>query len=231
MKSILSYVLTCREKIAILVIVALLLLGGWYGFIYRPIQERIAAADTTELESQMELEQMRAAKIKTMKAEIADNKAAGVPEVPSYNNFKKELDELNRIFGRAYDFNFQFSEPEEDGTTLRRNIAISFTADNYDNAVEMMSEILNGPYRSLVHDVAVSSESLTNADHNPNIKSGRVSVSFAMTYIETEYGAENLNGITEKQEPEKQQGGLANADLSSLSRSELETAAEAVLGE
>ena len=31
MKSILSYVLTRREKIAILVIVALLLLGGWYG--------------------------------------------------------------------------------------------------------------------------------------------------------------------------------------------------------
>ena len=101
MKSILSYVLTRGEKIALLLIVLLILLGGWYGFIYRPVQERIAAADTTDLESQMELEQMRAAKIKAMQAEIEENKAVGAPVVPSYNNFKQVLDEINRIFGRA----------------------------------------------------------------------------------------------------------------------------------
>ena len=231
MKSILSYVLTRGEKIALLLIVLLILLGGWYGFIYRPVQERIAAADTTDLESQMELEQMRAAKIKAMQAEIEENKAVGAPVVPSYNNFKQVLHEINRIFGRAYNYNFQFSEPEEDGTTIRRNIAVSATADNYDSAVEMMREILEGPYRSLVHDVTISSESLTNADHDPNIKSGRVAVSFALTYFETEYGAENLNGIQGKQETTNQQGGLANADMSNLERSELETAADAVFGE
>ena len=64
MKSILSYVLTRTEKIVLLILVALFLLAGWYMGIYHPIQLRIQAADTTDLESEMEMEQMRAAKIK-----------------------------------------------------------------------------------------------------------------------------------------------------------------------
>ena len=66
MKSILSYVLTRTEKIALLVIALLALLAGWYVGIYTPIQKRIAAADTTELEAEMQLEQMKAGRIKAM---------------------------------------------------------------------------------------------------------------------------------------------------------------------
>lgn len=231
MKSILSYVLTRTEKIVLLILVALFLLAGWYMGIYHPIQLRIQAADTTDLESEMEMEQMRAAKIKAMQAEIDENKNAGAPMVPSYNNFKKELDALNQTFGQAYEFHFQFSEPEEDGNTLRRNMAVSFAADNYDHAVEMMRQLQEGPYRMMIHDVTISSDSLTDANYAANIKTGRVTVAFSLTYYETKVEAENLNGLSSDTQDTQAAGGLANAELSNLERSELETAAEAAFGE
>lgn len=49
MKSLMSYVLTKKEKAAIVVLLLLILLTDWYVGIYSPIQERIEAADTTDL--------------------------------------------------------------------------------------------------------------------------------------------------------------------------------------
>lgn len=230
MKSILSYVLTRREKIALLVIVLLALLAGWYIGIYTPIQNRITEADTTDLESQMELEQMKSARIKSMQTEIDENKAAGAPIVPTYNNFKQELDELNQVYGHAYDFDFAFSEPQWDGQTVRRDISVSCRAENYDGAVELMRQILKGPYRSMIHDVSIISGSLVNADFISNIKKGRVFLSFTMTYFETTADSESLEGLPQQAQAD-QATGLAGADLSNLQRSDLETAAEAAFGE
>lgn len=231
MKSLLSYVLTRTEKIALLVIAALVLLGGWYVGIYHPIQLRIEAADTSELESELEIEQMRAAKIKKMQAEIQENQAAGAPEVPSFDNFKKELDELNRIFGRGYDFEFQFAQPEQDGKNVRRSVAVAFNADSYGSAVEMMREILQGPYRSMIREVSITPDSRVYAAQEPELRTGRVAVSFSLTYFETTTGADSLEGLPNQEENTNQAGGLANAVVSNLQRSELETAAEAVFGE
>ena len=58
MKSLMSYVLTKKEKAAIVVLLLLILLTGWYVGIYSPIQERIEAADTTDLEDAIAMEQV-----------------------------------------------------------------------------------------------------------------------------------------------------------------------------
>ena len=66
MKSLMSYVLTKKEKAAIVVLLLLILLTGWYVGIYSPIQERIEAADTTDLEDAIAMEQVKSARIKSM---------------------------------------------------------------------------------------------------------------------------------------------------------------------
>ena len=115
-----QYVLTRTQKLALVLLALLVLLAGWYVGIYTPIQDRIRAADTAGLEDEIALEQMKASKIKAMQAEIDENRASGAPVVPSYNNFKQELKQLNEVYGRAYEFSFTFSEPEVDGTGVRR---------------------------------------------------------------------------------------------------------------
>lgn len=233
MKTLLNYVLTRTEKIILVLLVILAFLGVWYVKIYTPIQDRIMAADTTDLEDQMAMEQMRASRIEAMQEEIDANVNAGAPMVPSYNNFKKELDELNETFGYAYEFNFSFSEPQlsEDGATVRRDIAVSCEAENYDKAVELMRQILEGPYRSMIYDINISSMDETAEGVDPDMRKGRVSLSFNMTYFETTVGSDNLQGLPADEEQAQPVGGLANADVSNLQRSDLETAAEAALGE
>ena len=204
---------------------------GWYVGIYSPIQERIEAADTTDLEDAIAMEQVKSARIKSMQAEIQENKDADAPVVPSYNNFKEELEELNRIHGQAYDFLFTFNEPEVNGTNIRRSVTVNCSAEDYDAAVEMMREILQGPYRSLIYNISMDSVSAVDADFEPNIKEGRVELTFNMNYFETTEGAESLEGLQVEETQAASGGGLANSDMSNLQRSDLETAAEAAFGE
>lgn len=224
MKSLMSYVLTKKEKAAIVVLLLLILLTGWYVGIYSPIQERIEAADTTDLEDAIAMEQVKSARIKSMQAEIQENKDADAPVVPSYNNFKEELEELNRIHGQAYDFLFTFNEPEVNGTNIRRSVTVNCSAEDYDAAVEMMREILQGPYRSLIYNISMDSVSAVDADFEPNIKEGRVELTFNMNYFETTEGAESLEGLQVEETQAASGGGLANSDMSNLQRSDLETA-------
>ena len=226
-----GYVLTKKEKAAIVVLLLLILLTGWYVGIYSPIQERIEAADTTDLEDAIAMEQEKSARIKSMQAEIQENKDADAPVVPSYNNFKEELEELNRIHGQAYDFLFTFNEPEVNGTNIRRSVTVNCSAEDYDAAVEMMREILQGPYRSLIYNISMDSVSAVDADFEPNIKEGRVELTFNMNYFETTEGAESLEGLQVEETQAASGGGLANSDMSNLQRSDLETAAEAAFGE
>ena len=55
---------------------------------------------------------MKAMQIRQMEEEIEENKTSNAPMVPAYNHFKTETEELNRIFANAYDFTFQYSEPQ-----------------------------------------------------------------------------------------------------------------------
>ena len=95
----------------------------------------------------------------------------------------------------------------------------------------MMREILQGPYRSLIYNISMDSVSAVDADFEPNIKEGRVELTFNMNYFETTEGAESLEGLQVEETQAASGGGLANSDMSNLQRSDLETAAEAAFGD
>ncbi len=158
MNSLGKYVLTKTQKIVLLVVVFALIAGGYYAGFYLPVQRRIEAADTAELDAQIQLEQMKAMQIRQMEEEIEENKASNAPMVPAYNHFKTETEELNRIFANAYDFTFQYSEPQVDRMEIRRAMNISFTADSFDHAVSMLHEVVEGPYRCLIEDLSIQDD-------------------------------------------------------------------------
>ncbi|WP_273381209.1 hypothetical protein [Clostridium sp. AF02-29] len=224
MNSLGKYVLTKTQKIVLLVVVFALIAGGYYAGFYLPVQRRIEAADTAELDAQIQLEQMKAMQIRQMEEEIEENKASNAPMVPAYNHFKTETEELNRIFANAYDFTFQYSEPQVDGMEIRRAMNISFTADSFDHAVSMLHEVVEG-HLSIQDDKDLENEELED------IRIHSVAVAFQLTYFETRYDAESEEGLELEPEETQAPSGLANADVSNLQRSDLETAAEAALGE
>lgn len=104
MRSILNHVLTKKEKI-FLVLVVLACLGSiWFFGIYRPIRQRIQAADTTELEDELSIEEMKALKIQSMQKEITANKEAGLRCVQLRKHSKAR--EKRYSFGYAVSFIF-----------------------------------------------------------------------------------------------------------------------------
>lgn len=219
MNSLKKYILSRTQKIVLLLFVIILIAAGYYAGFYLPVQRRIQAADTTDLEAQ----------IQQMKKEIEENKASNAPMVPAYNHFKEETEELNRIFADAYNFSFQYSEPKVDGMQIRRAINLSFTAESFDKAVSMIHEVLEGPYRCLIEDLSIEDDE--DETEEMDIRNHPVSVTFQLTYFETRYDAESEEGLDLEPEETQAPSGLANADVSNLQRSDIETAAEAALGE
>lgn len=195
MNSLGKYVLTKTQKIVLLVVVFALIAGGYYAGFYLPVQRRIEAADTAELDAQIQLEQMKAMQIRQMEEEIEENKTSNAPMVPAYNHFKTETEELNRIFANAYDFTFQYSEPQVDGMEIRRAMNISFTADSFDHAVSMLHEVVEGPYRCLIEDLSIQDDKDLEDEELEDIRIHSVAVAFQLTYFETRYDAESEEGL------------------------------------
>lgn len=225
-----KYILTRSQKILLLALVIVVLAVGYYVGFYLPVEQRIEAADTADLDDQIQIEQMKALQIKKMQKEIEENKASNAPMVPAYNHFKAETEELNRIFAKAYNFTFEYAEPQVDGMQIRRAMNVSFTADSFEGAVSMLHEVVEGPYRCLIEDLSIQDDEDLEDGQSEDIRVHPVSVSFQLTYFETRYDADTEEGLPTEEETQAP-SGLADADVSNLKRSDLETAAESALGE
>ena len=219
MNSLGKYVLTKTQKIVLLVVVFALIAGGYYAGFYLPVQRRIEAADTAELDAQIQLEQMKAMQIRQMEEEIEENKASNAPMVPAYNHFKTETEELNRIFANAYDFTFQYSEPQVDGMEIRRAMNISFTADSFDHAVSMLHEVVEGPYRCLIEDLSIQDDKdLENeAERKLLIRALNKLNSREKLIVSMRFGLDNPDG---KEKTQKEVADLLGISQSYISRLE-----------
>ena len=181
--------LSTKEVVLFLVLVFAFLALLYYEVVYIPLNEQIASYDTTEIESEMQLEQARAQKIKAMNEEMAANKAESVGVVATYDNIKNEMKALNEIVGKASTYNFSFQDPVGSGSTVRRNIDISFTANNYSDAETIIRELYSCEYRLLIQDMTISP--VTYDD----LETGDVSVNMTVTFFETTDGASTTEGI------------------------------------
>lgn len=190
----------------------LLLLFCWYQGVLKPVHRRIGEADPKALEAELRKEQEKEIKFHLMQEEIEKNRVQQTPVVPSYNHFKEEIEELNRIFSSAYRYDFHFSEPQAEGMQVRRNAAITIQAANYDTAVSMLRALSQGAYRVSLQDVSISSE----ASHAEDIKEGAVLVSFQLTFYETLYDSdteEGLNGLEKERKTLEKSEASAHLEL------------------
>ena len=216
---------TKREKVLLLVLVMILLGLVYYRFVRLPVQERIAAADTTVLEQQMEMEQQKSAIIKQMQEDIENGQKEVNGIVASYDNLKAESAALNTIF------DFSFEQPVATDDAVRRTINISFTATNYQIARRIIQQVHDCAYRCLITDISVSADS-DKMQQYANLENSTISGSMSVTFYETLNGATTTNGLTTSDGSAVQSSnvGLGNASLD-LAQSSLETMAESLAGD
>lgn len=217
-----------RELFLLLVLIVLLLGLLYYCFIHQPVERRIRAADTTEIENTILSEQQKQQRIRSMQQEMEASGGDSGSYVPTYNNFNEEANLLNTIFGSTASYHFTYHEPEAEDDVVRRQIDISFTAGSYAEAHEMLLQLKDSPYRLLIQDVSLSAGGNTSIDGAlPGLQSSNeISGSLSITFYETLYDAQTTDGLKQGEKGSTGGGGLANGDFSNLERSDLETIAE-----
>jgi hypothetical protein len=157
----------------------------------------MASFDTTDLEDQLAMEQARALSIQNMQKEMAANKSANTGVVETYSNLKQEISALNDIFEGTTSFNLGFdaATASSGDDTVRRNIQVTFTSADFNEAVMVLQNLHDCKYRCMIKDLAFSPAAGTNSANTSTIENGPVQVTLTVTFYETLYNAANQDGL------------------------------------
>ncbi len=157
----LNYSFSKREIIIIFALILVLLGLLYYRFVYLRISEEADSYDTTDLEAQIQMEQLKLVEWQTMQDEIDAIGKVSTSSLHTYDNQKNEINLLNDIFEPVIRYNFSFEKPVATGDTVRRNVTVSFTTIDYASALKIINELHDSKYRVLLKDISITPGDLT----------------------------------------------------------------------
>ena len=192
---VLSRDFTLKEKI-LLLILSLALIGlAYYQFNDQPVRRELDAAKYEKETLQIELDavQMQLAQLKRMEQELENlSKDSTLGVMGSYNNSKAEIALLNDILEDTQQYSIAFSDVTRNGDLIRRNFTLQFTASDYEEAIQMLTQLSRSECRCRLGNVYCQSE-------DGNVLKGPVSVSATATFYETMVGGKADAGLPKDQ--------------------------------
>lgn len=209
----LSREFTRKEKILLVACLVLALGIIYYQLVYKGVRTQISQYSTADLEAEIETEQARATQIANMLATIEQNKDKEKGELMVYNNLANEINLVGEVMqGKGEQVTLNWSTPVLNGTTVRRDVSVSFTTRRYSYLKDILHSFNNCVYRCVIRDLSVTDNSsatrtvtarvggkmttMTMVQTRRGIKdSTRMSVSFNMTFFETIEGATTTEGL------------------------------------
>lgn len=139
-----------------------------------------AQAAYEDTENQYTTQLILAAQIKKMENELAsivENPDAPKAEIPKYDNLVNLTAMLNDIFHDREGCSFTFTQDYSNATYVRRNVSISFQANSYSDAKQIIVKLYNSKYSCKLGNISLSSS-------NRDIESGVINVTLDVTFIE-----------------------------------------------
>ena len=180
---------TTRELILMLIAAFLGLSIFYYEVVYKGVQETILSHDPETLQDQLTVYQAQAVKMKQMESEIASVEDTPHGEIAVYNNQANEILAMDSILNGVSGISITWASPVLTDTTVRRQAAISFTADSYDQAKTLVNRIHNMQYRNVISNLNISGKG------DSLQVSSLVNVSMTVTFFETTNGAASQEGL------------------------------------
>ncbi len=191
----LKHKFSLRETILVCIAAVLALGIFYYEAIEKNYQKALHQYDTTNMQSEMDLLDVKEAKMRSMESYIEEHSDANQGEVAVYNNLANEIDALANILQpTASNVSIQWAEPYLTDTIVRRNADITCTVPSYVIAESVIDQIVNLQYKCIISSLSISSSDTMSVDTSTG-----VSVSMTVTFFETIDGAGNTNGLTEAQ--------------------------------
>lgn len=183
---ILSRDFTQKEKTMLALLGVLLVVLLYFYLVDQPVRNNLALAESEMQSLQIELDAVNSKleSLETMKAELdALSESPEVSVMESYNNRKAEIQFINELMKRAQEYSVVFDDVTRNGDQIRRPVTMTFVAEDYQTAVDMIKQLEACKYRCQIGNVTCSS-----SDSDGDLEQGTVSVSLTATFFETMVG-------------------------------------------
>jgi Tfp pilus assembly protein PilO len=176
--------LSHREKVLCLILAIALLTVCYFKFFVGPVGERLTDAETRQADAESEItqEETKLTQMQTMQTELDHIQSTGngkTSEVPDYNNINNVMVQLNTILGTALDYQLSFSDPDFGEELVSRVVQMTYTAQNYQAAKSILSNLYHCRYCCILSDISIASDTQTG-----NIMTGKVTVHLSVTFYE-----------------------------------------------
>lgn len=188
----LKYKFSNREIILLLIAVMLGLGLVYYSVILKSYNENVAKYDTANLETELAISDSKLAKYQDMKNYIEQYEDVYVGSVVSYDNIVNLFYNFSDVLdGKVKGINITVGDPVELETIVRRDVTISFIANNNEIVNNILSNFEDCEYRVIINKVQVSTKEY---GYNLN-NSGEVNASIVLTFFETTKDAKYNYGL------------------------------------
>lgn len=188
----LKYKFSNREIILLLIAVMLGLGLVYYSVILKSYNENVIKYDTTNLETELAISDSKLAKYQDMKNYIEQYEDVYVGNVVSYDNIVNLFYNFSDVLdGKVKGINITVGDPVELETIVRRDVTISFIANNNEIVNNILSNFEDCEYRVIINKVQVSTK---EDGYNLN-NSGEVNASIVLTFFETTKDAKYNYGL------------------------------------
>lgn len=188
----LKYKFSNREIILLLIAVMLGLGLVYYSVILKSYNENVSKYDTTNLETELAISEAKLTKYENMKSYIDQYEDVYVGSVVSYDNIVNLFYNFSDVLdGKVKGINITVGDPIELETIVRRDVTISFIANNNEIVNNILSYFEDCEYRVIINKVQVSSK---EDGYNLN-NSGEVNASIVLTFFETTKDAKYNYGL------------------------------------
>lgn len=188
----LKYKFSNREIILLLIAVMLGLGLVYYSVILKSYNENVAKYDTANLETELAISDSKLAKYQDMKNYIEQYEDVYVGSVVSYDNIVNLFYNFSDVLdGKVKGINITVGDPAELETIVRRDVTISFIANNNEIVNNILSNFEDCEYRVIINKVQVSTK---EDGYNLN-NSGEVNASIVLTFFETTKDAKYNYGL------------------------------------
>lgn len=193
----LKYKFSNREIILLLIAVMLGLGLVYYSVILKSYNENVAKYDTTNLETELAISDAKLIKYQDMKKYIDQYEDVYVGSVVSYDNIVNLFYNFSDVLdGKVKGINITVGDPIELETIVRRDVTISFIANNNEIVNNILSNFENSEYRVIINKVQVSTK---EDGYNLN-NSGEVNASIVLTFFETTKDAKYNYGLVSQEQ-------------------------------
>ena len=193
----LKYKFSNREIILLLIAVMLGLGLVYYSVILKSYNENVAKYDTANLETELAISDSKLAKYQDMKNYIEQYEDVYVGSVVSYDNIVNLFYNFSDVLdGKVKGINITVGDPIQLETIVRRDVTISFIANNNEIVNNILSNFEDCEYRVIINKVQVSTK---EDGYNLN-NSGEVNASIVLTFFETTKDAKYNYGLVSQRQ-------------------------------